>query len=311
MGSTPIASTICNPVEPGGIGRIIVIISVGSVAGQIEQHAFGRAAFSVQGELNKNFVVGEPYAGDKGGEDSAFVVVLLLYFPNYSKISKNLLTNACTPAIIINVAGANASGAASQRTEYGGIAQLGERLNGIQEVSGSIPLISTKLRIDRMSVKWISGLFFLRWTSWGLPHKKIRLQKSPAFRIMDIKENTGKGGRTMAIKGIHLYAEKKHELEELCEKIQSRMKKELGAELADQVSYRLGETKVLLMTLECWFLRTGSYASLSVLLTEFQGVQGAYIISSGGKEILFSLGAETRFADGAKHALEELGFVGK
>ena len=25
---------------------------------------------------------------------------------------------------------------------YGGIAQLGERLNGIQEVSGSIPLIS-------------------------------------------------------------------------------------------------------------------------------------------------------------------------
>ena len=30
------------------------------------------------------------------------------------------------------------------QTEYGGIAQLGERLNGIQEVSGSIPLISTK-----------------------------------------------------------------------------------------------------------------------------------------------------------------------
>ena len=28
----------------------------------------------------------------------------------------------------------------------GGIAQLGERLNGIQEVSGSIPLISTKTR---------------------------------------------------------------------------------------------------------------------------------------------------------------------
>ena len=27
--------------------------------------------------------------------------------------------------------------------QYGGIAQLGERLNGIQEVSGSIPLIST------------------------------------------------------------------------------------------------------------------------------------------------------------------------
>ena len=35
----------------------------------------------------------------------------------------------------------HASGGAA---EYGGIAQLGERLNGIQEVSGSIPLISTK-----------------------------------------------------------------------------------------------------------------------------------------------------------------------
>ena len=32
----------------------------------------------------------------------------------------------------------------ARKTSYGGIAQLGERLNGIQEVSGSIPLISTK-----------------------------------------------------------------------------------------------------------------------------------------------------------------------
>ena len=39
-----------------------------------------------------------------------------------------------------------------QRTKDGGIAQLGERLNGIQEVSGSIPLISTKnLRNLRIS----------------------------------------------------------------------------------------------------------------------------------------------------------------
>ena len=43
-------------------------------------------------------------------------------------------------------------------TKYGGIAQLGERLNGIQEVSGSIPLISTnqtgKVRRDFGSEKW-------------------------------------------------------------------------------------------------------------------------------------------------------------
>ena len=34
--------------------------------------------------------------------------------------------------------------ALNEARKYGGIAQLGERLNGIQEVSGSIPLISTK-----------------------------------------------------------------------------------------------------------------------------------------------------------------------
>ena len=31
------------------------------------------------------------------------------------------------------------------RALFGGIAQLGERLHGMQEVSGSIPLISTKV----------------------------------------------------------------------------------------------------------------------------------------------------------------------
>ena len=46
--------------------------------------------------------------------------------------------------------------ACSERT-YGGIAQLGERLNGIQEVSGSIPLISTKKTVDAIA----SAVFLL------------------------------------------------------------------------------------------------------------------------------------------------------
>ena len=41
---------------------------------------------------------------------------------------------------------------------HGGIAQQGERLNGIQEVSGSIPLISTK---ERKRLRNISGAFSL------------------------------------------------------------------------------------------------------------------------------------------------------
>ena len=38
--------------------------------------------------------------------------------------------------------------------KYGGIAQLGERLNGIQEVSGSIPLISTKTQKSEPVCCW-------------------------------------------------------------------------------------------------------------------------------------------------------------
>ena len=45
---------------------------------------------------------------------------------------------------------------AGDTSECGGIAQLGERLNGIQEVSGSIPLISTK----RPETGWFQVSFY-------------------------------------------------------------------------------------------------------------------------------------------------------
>ena len=53
----------------------------------------------------------------------------------FFKKSKKMLDISAECAIIQKLS--------EQRTKYGGIAQLGERLNGIQEVSGSIPLIST------------------------------------------------------------------------------------------------------------------------------------------------------------------------
>ena len=40
---------------------------------------------------------------------------------------------------------------------HGGVAHLGERLNGIQEVRGSIPLISTR---DRVAADEVATLFF-------------------------------------------------------------------------------------------------------------------------------------------------------
>ena len=75
------------------------------------------------------------------------------------KISKNVLTKRPSVDIIHKL---------SDRTiEYGGIAQLGERLNGIQEVSGSIPLISTKTpRTQGFSVFFYFPNFLVDFGLW-------------------------------------------------------------------------------------------------------------------------------------------------
>ena len=49
-----------------------------------------------------------------------------------------------------------------ERQQYGGLAQLGERLNGIQEVSGSIPLFSTTKKDVRTDVLFC----WRRITAW-------------------------------------------------------------------------------------------------------------------------------------------------
>ena len=56
---------------------------------------------------------------------------------------------------IINESRANGT-EPSDRDRVGGIAQLGERLNGIQEVCGSIPHISTRNKAETL----VSALFF-------------------------------------------------------------------------------------------------------------------------------------------------------
>ena len=48
-----------------------------------------------------------------------------------------------------------------------------------------------------------------------------------------------------------------------------------------------------------------------ILLSEFQGYQSADIISAGGKELLFSWGAENNFATWGEEVLRYLGFMTK
>ena len=59
-------------------------------------------------------------------------------------------------------------------SKYGGIAQLGERLNGIQEVSGSIPLISTMRDTKQKSVSVWKRIFVLCFSRafWTLKEER-------------------------------------------------------------------------------------------------------------------------------------------
>ena len=69
--------------------------------------------------------------------------------------------------------------------------------------------------------------------------------------------------------------------------------------------------QAILVSCEKFFFRNGSYASLNVMLTEFDGVQTADIVGSGGGEGLFniSLFANSDFAESAEKILQNCGFT--
>ena len=113
----------------------------------------------------------------------------------------------------------------------------------------------------------------------------------------------------MASKKVEMYAKKRYELDEIKEEFDKR--KFSDVEFKDEIIRELGDTKTLLLIFENWFLRTGSYASLVIMLSEYQGYQSADIIATGGKEAFFSFGAEGDFAKLGEDALKNLGFQGK
>lgn len=94
----------------------------------------------------------------------------------------------------------------------------------------------------------------------------------------------------MASKKVEMYAKKRYELDEIKTKIKEEFDKRKfsDVEFKDEIIRELGDTKTLLLIFENWFLRTGSYASLVIMLSEYQGYQSADIIATGGKEAFFS-----------------------
>ena len=117
----------------------------------------------------------------------------------------------------------------------------------------------------------------------------------------------------MASKKIEMYSEKKFELEEIRDRIKAECNKHMftDVEFVDEIYRELGDTKTLLLIYERWYLRTGSYASLVIMLSEFKGYQSADIISTGGRDDFISWGAEGNFAKWGEETLRNIGFLSK
>lgn len=88
------------------------------------------------------------------------------------------------------------------------------------------------------------------------------------------------------------------------------LKEELQEELISESWRNLNGASAVLLSFERYFFRNGSYASLTVMLTETADVQTADIIGSGGGEGLFNIswGANSDFADMAADLLQAHGF---
>lgn len=83
------------------------------------------------------------------------------------------------------------------------------------------------------------------------------------------------------------------------------------AELIGIKSRGSADHQAILLSCEKYFFRNGSYASLNIMFTEFDGVQTADIVGSGGGEGLFniSLFANSDFAGSAEKILKSYGFT--
>ena len=97
------------------------------------------------------------------------------------------------------------------------------------------------------------------------------------------------------------------------QKIANQLWKDLPdmAELIGIRTHGSPGSQAILLSCERYFFRNGSYASLNVMLTEFDGVQTADIVGSGGGEGLFniSLFANSDFAGSAEKVLQGYGFT--
>ena len=117
----------------------------------------------------------------------------------------------------------------------------------------------------------------------------------------------GKGGGGMAGTVIRMSSKKRHSLQAIHEKIHYIT----GVEQISKTVQTFSEAEIWLLVYEKYFVRTGGYNSLTVLLSEQGDTQTAEIIATGGGGGIVnqSFGANRKLAKECMQALEEMGFT--
>lgn len=96
------------------------------------------------------------------------------------------------------------------------------------------------------------------------------------------------------------------DIQELCD----ILGKEISAEFLHKKVVEMGTGTAILLAFEKYYFRTGSYTSLTIMLTEDRLVQTADIIGSGGGGGMFNFdwGSNASFANKAADVLKQYGF---
>ena len=110
----------------------------------------------------------------------------------------------------------------------------------------------------------------------------------------------------MAGATVRMQAKKQKTLQEIHEKIHYIVDAEQISKSVDTVN----DVTIWTLAYEKYYLRTGSYTSLTVVLTEYGEEQRACIVASGGGAgmVNHSFGANRSFAKACAKVLEDCGF---
>ncbi len=112
----------------------------------------------------------------------------------------------------------------------------------------------------------------------------------------------------MAGTSVKVRKEKSQELRDVVKAVRKALM--LDAEVLCEHWREIGDMKACLLAFEKYYFRNGSYASLSMMFVEVDGVQTVDCIGSGGGEGLLNLswGANRNFAKMGYEELLKLGF---